>query len=270
MYLSLLLSLPIVAQSQLVEIEMIFVEGGLFMMGCTAEQGSFCNNEEKPVHQVTVSDFYIGKYEVTQTEWEAVMSHNPSYFHQLNWDDMAAYMQRINARNETNYAIPTRAQWLKAALPVERVNWFDVQEFIRRLNELTGKRYRLPTEAEWEYAARGGAASRGYKYSGSDLAGDVAWCAHNAGGQTHPVGTKKPNELGIYDMNGNVWEWCDDWYGKYGHTPQIDPKGAPPGPSRVFRGGSWNSIMQRVSIREDAMPGDCRSNLGFRLALGSE
>jgi formylglycine-generating enzyme required for sulfatase activity len=261
---------PIAAHSQFPEIEMIFVQGGSFMMGCTYEQGSYYNSNEKPVHQVTVNDFYIGKYEVTQVEWEAVMGKNPSYFRPLSWEDMEAYVKRINERSGTNYAIPTKAQWEKAALPVENVTWNEAAEFIRRLNKLTGKDYRLPTEAEWEYAARGGPASHGYRYSGSDVLKEVAWYGYNSDGQTHPVGTKKPNELGIHDMNGNVWEWCSDRYDRYVNYPQTDPKGAASGSNRVFRGGSWNSIVQCISIREDAPPAACRSNLGFRLACNSK
>ncbi|MDR1331409.1 MAG: formylglycine-generating enzyme family protein [Tannerella sp.] len=264
------LFLPAVAQYQPPEIEMIFVEGGSFMMGCTPEQGAYCNSNERPVHQVTVKDFYIGKCEVTQAEWESVMGENPSYFHSLRWDDMVAYVQRINERSGTAYEIPTEAQWNKVALPVEGVSWNDVQEFIRRLNALTGKNYRLPTEAEWEYAARGGEASRNYKYSGASVTGESAWYGYNSGGQTHPVGVKKPNELGIHDMNGNVWEWCSDWYGRYSGCSQADPQGAQFGSQRVIRGGSWNRITQRISIRENALPGESRSNLGFRLACSFE
>ena len=162
------------------QIEMVFVKGGTFMMGATPEQGSDAGDGEKPVHSVTVSDFYIGKYEVTQAQWKAVMGKNPSHYKGEN-------------------------------RPVERVSWYDIQKFIEKLNAKTGKRYRLPTEAEWEYAARGGNQSKGYKYSGSNDIGSVAWYTNNSGDRTHPVGQKQPNELGLYDMTGNVWEWCSDW-----------------------------------------------------------
>jgi len=152
---------------------MVFVEGGTFMMGATSEQESDAFDWEKPAHRVTLSDFYIGKYEVTQAQWKAVMGSNPSYFKGDN-------------------------------LPVERVSWGDCQEFIRKLNERTGLTFRLPTEAEWDYAARGGNRSRGYKYSGSDDPDEVAWYWDNSGIKTHPVGQKRANELGLYDMSGNV------------------------------------------------------------------
>jgi formylglycine-generating enzyme required for sulfatase activity len=208
------------------------------MMGCTGEQGGECDSDEKPAHSVTVSDFYIGKYEVTQKQWVQVMGSNPSKF---RGDD----------------------------LPVEMVSWDDVQKFIRKLNQQTGKKYRLPTEAEWEYAARGGNKSRGYKYSGSNNIGDVAWYEGNSGDKTNDVGTKSPNELGIYDMSGNVWEWVSDWYGKYSEGAQTNPAGPSSGSDRVFRGGGWyyDAESCRVSIRGNDYP-DYRSyNIGFRLVL---
>jgi formylglycine-generating enzyme required for sulfatase activity len=263
-----LLSLPLLVQSQPPDVEMVFVQGGSFTMGCTSEQGNYCNSDEKPVHQVTVSDFYIGRYEVTQVEWEAVMGNQPSYFHTLNWEDVAAYIRRINERGAA-YAIPTHAEWAKAVRPVEGVSWNDVQEFIRRLNGMTGMSYRLPTEAEWEYAARGGSVGNSYRCSGSNAPCEVAWYGYNSGGRTHPVGTKKPNELGIHDMSGNVWEWCSDRYGAYDHRPQVNPQGALFGFSRVFRGGGWNGVVQHVSVRASGAPGECRSSLGFRLACDS-
>jgi formylglycine-generating enzyme required for sulfatase activity len=208
-----------------IEIEMVFVQGGTFAMGATPEQGNDAYANERPAHQVTLSDFYIGKHVVTQRQWEDVMNANPSEFRGKD-------------------------------LPVENVSWDDAQKFIAKLNARTGKNYRLPTEAEWEYAARGGSQSRGYKYSGSNNIDEVAWCGGNSGRTTHPVGKKKPNELGIYDMSGNVWEWCQDWYGPYNGEAQTDPTGAKTGQYRVYRGGSWISDAgrARVSNRNSAAP----------------
>ena len=225
-------------QSNLPDIAMVYVSGGTFTMGATSEQGSDAWDDEKPAHSVTLSGYYIGKYEVTQKLWKAVMGSNPSNFKGDN-------------------------------LPVERVSWNDVQEFLRKLNAMTGKNYRLPTEAEWEFAARGGNSSRGYKYSGSNSLGNVAWYYDNSGSGTHAVGTKSPNELGIYDMSGNVWEWCQDWYGSYSGSSQRNPQGPNSGSSRVFRGGCWSYDARfcRVSIRGYNTPGYRLNHLGFRLAL---
>jgi len=218
-------------------IEMVFVEGGTFMMGATSEQDADCN-DEKPVHQVTVNSFYIGKYPITQEQWWAVMEDNPSYFEGEN-------------------------------LPVEMVNWDDVQKFIRILNAKTDKQYRLPTEAEWEFAARGGNKSKGYKYSGSDSIADVAWYEDNSDDKTQPVGAKAPNELGIYDMSGNVWEWCNDWFGEYSASVQINPKGPKSGSGRVLRGGGWSSRARgcRVAHRIILTPGLRYSRPGLRLLI---
>lgn len=220
-----------------IKYNMVWVDGGTFRMGATSEQGSEIS-DEKPVHSVTLSGYYIGKTEVTQALWQAVMGSNPSYF---EGDD----------------------------LPVEQVSWDDCQEFIRKLNSLTGQNFRLPTEAEWEFACRGGNNSRGYKYSGSNYIDNVAWYDGNSGDKTHPVATKSPNELGIYDMSGNVWEWCADWYGDYSSGRQTNPKGPYDGSHRVFRGGSWNSIAWfcRSSFRYNFIPTDRISFLGLRLAL---
>ena len=218
---------------------MVYVEGGTFMMGATSEQGTDAADGEKPVHQVTLSSFSIGRYEVTQEEWQAVMGSNPSYFK-------------------------------GAKRPVESVSWNDCQEFIRKLNAMTGRRFRLPTEAEWEYAARGGNRSQGYKYSGSNNLNSVAWYADNSGNTTHDVGLKSPNELGIYDMSGNVWEWCQDWYdiNYYSSSPQTNPMGPSSGSYRVDLGGSWYSYARscRVSYRFNNGPGLRDLNLGLRLA----
>ncbi len=205
-------------------------------MGGTPEQGSDSDSYEKPVHEVTLSDYYMGKYEVRQSEWEAVMGSNPSGF---KGDD----------------------------LPVENVSWEDCHKFIQRLNALTGLSFKLPTEAQWEYAARGGNLSKGYKYSGSNNLGEVGWYESNSGNCTHRVGEKQPNELGLYDMSGNVWEWCEDWSGVYSVTPQRDPLGAAGGSSQVLRGSCWIGEARycRVSYRDGSTPGNRFSILGFRL-----
>jgi formylglycine-generating enzyme required for sulfatase activity len=221
-------------------IQMVLVRGGTFTMGGTSEQGSDGDSDEKPTHRVTLSSFYIGKYELTQAQWKTVMGSNPNNFKGDN-------------------------------LPVEQVSWNDVQEFIRKLNVKTGKDYRLPTEAEWEYAARGGASSRGYKYSGSNNVGEVAWYWDNSGSKTHIVGTKASNELGIYDMSGNVWEWCSDWHGAYSSSAQTNPTGPFSGSARVLRGGSCGLDAQlvRVPYRYFYTPGNRGDGLGFRLARSS-
>lgn len=217
---------------------MVYVRGGTFNMGATSEQGSDAYENEKPVHQVTLSNYYIGKYEVTQDLWQAVMGSNPSNF-------------KGNRK------------------PVERVSWNDCQTFISKLNSLTGKRFRLPTEVEWEFASRGGTMSRGYKYSGSNTLGNVAWYSDNSGSTIHDVGTKSANELGIYDMSGNVWEWCSDWYGNYSSSSQTNPIGPSSGSYRVYRGGGWVGSAGgcRSSCRGNWAPGSRGSGLGLRLVL---
>ncbi len=221
-----------------VSFEMIPVEGGTFTMGATAEQGDDARDDEKPSHEVTLSNYAIGKFEVTQALWTAVMGINPSKFKGDN-------------------------------RPVESVSYFDCQEFLQKLNGLIGRNFRLPTEAEWEYAARGGKKSKGYKYSGSNNIDEVAWYYSNSGSQTHPVGTKKPNELGIYDMSGNVWEWCNDRYGDYTSTSAKNPIGSSSRDLRVVRGGGWyyNDGSCRVSNRYRYIPIISYNDLGFRLVL---
>ena len=220
-----------------VSFTMIHVEGGTFTMGATSEMTEPSSDEE-PTHQVTLSSYYIGETEVTQALWKAVMGSNPSWFKGDN-------------------------------LPVEKVSWNDCQTFISKLNALTGKNFRLPTEAEWEFAARGGNQSRHTQYSGSSRIDDVAWYYGNSNDKTHPVKTKQPNELGIYDMSGNVDEWCQDWYDSYSSDAQTDPTGAGSGSLRVGRGGSWWGPPRacRSSYRNHgAHEGSC-DNLGLRLAL---
>ncbi len=231
---------------------MVFVEGGSFQMGSNDGE-----SDEKPVHQVTVSSFWIGKHEITQAEWKEVMGSNPS-------------------------------DWKGDQLPVEQVSWYDAVDYCNKRSIKEGltpcysgsgagitcdwnaNGYRLPTEAEWEFAARGGVKSKGYTYSGSNDVGSVAWYDGNSGYETHEVGTKSPNELGIHDLSGNVWEWCWDWYdeGYYAKSPGHDPKGAGSGSYRELGGGSWISIGNycRVAIRGNYDPGGRYSYSGFRVA----
>ena len=220
-----------------VSFTMVDVEGGTFTMGATSEQGSDAENDEKPAHEVTLSTYSIGEIEVTQELWQAVMGGNPSYF---------------------------KGNKLR---PVEQVSWTDCRTFIKKLNKLTGENFRLPTEAEWEYAARGGSASKGYKYSGSNAIGDIAWFNNNSSA-VHAVKSKQPNELGLYDMSGNVWEWCADKYGSYTSSVQTAPTGSSSGSDRVIRGGSWgyDEGNCRVSNRENCSPDSRGSSIGFRLA----
>ena len=223
-----------------VSFKMIAVQGGTFTMGAPREQGSDAEDNEKPAHSVTLSSYYIGKTEVTQELWQAVMGSNPSNFK-------------------------------GGRKPVEQVSWNDCQTFISKLNSLTGKNFRLPTEAEWEFAARGGIKSKGYKYSGSNTLDDVAWYYGNSGKTTHEVGTKSPNELGLYDMSGNVQEWCNDWYGDkyYSSSPSNNPTGPSSGVSRVGRGGSWFVVASycRSSDRGGGAPVNRNYGLGLRLCL---
>ena len=211
---------------------MVYVSGGTFIMG--GDESS----DQTPTHSVTLSSYYICKYEVTQALWRAVMGSNPSKFKGDN-------------------------------LPVEQVSWNDCQTFINRLNNYTGRNFRLPTEAEWEFAARGGNYSRHYKYSGSNYISDVAWYCDNSGNRTHPVGTKQANELGLYDMSGNVWEWCSDRYGSYSSYSQSNPTGATSGFGRVKRGGNWCGLARYCcsSHRSYYAPGNSFDDLGLRLVL---
>ena len=221
-----------------ISIDMVRVEAGTFTMGATAEMKEPWD-KEKPTHRVTLTnDYYIGKYEVTQALWQAVMDKKTSKFKGDN-------------------------------LPVEQVSWDDCQKFISKLNRITGKTFRLPTEAEWEYAARGGNKSQGYQYSGSNNLSDVAWYEDNSSSKTHAVGTKQANELGIYDMTGNVREWCQDWDGKYSSSSQVNPTGANSGAFRIIRGGSWrdDAMYCRSSFRDSLTPFYRNIDLGLRLVL---
>lgn len=219
--------------------EFVFVKGGCYEMGDTFGDG---RGDEKPVHNVCVNDFYMGKYEVTQGQWQTVMGSNPSNFNNCG-----------------------------ANCPVEQVRWNDTQDFIGRLNGKTGRSYRLPTEAEWEYAARSGGKRE--KYAGGDDLDRVAWYSSNSGSRTHSVGTKAPNGLGLYDMSGNVWEWCQDWYGEkyYGESSKDNPRGPSSGQYRVLRGGAWYSKPEfvRAASRNWCEPAVRNNSSGFRLSLSA-
>lgn len=217
---------------------MVIVQGGTFVMG-TNDQSSDANFDEFPAHQVTLSTYTICQTEVTQELWEAVMGNNPS-----------------GCR-------------IQPQCPVENISWEDCQQFITNLNNLTRCSFRLPTEAEWEFAARGGNKSKHYRYAGSSYYGDVAWCENNSNDQTQPVGKKKPNELGIYDMSGNVWEWCYDWWGMYSNESCVNPTGPETGTERICRGGCMRGHfrMCRIGYRMCYGPTDRRIDVGLRLAL---
>ena len=214
---------------------MVHVQGGTVTMGRTSSKAYWCDDSDQPAHQVTVGSFYICKYEVTQKLWKVFMGSNPS--------------------------------WTKADnMPVEWVNWVTAQKFIRKLNAFSGKKFRLPTEAEWEYAARGGNRSHNYLYSGSDDINAVAWWKDNSGDKLHPVGTKRPNELGLYDMTGNAYEWCSDWQEPYQSGAQTNPKGPQTGDWKVMRGGNQSSSESEsgVMTRSQCMP-DIATCCGLRL-----
>lgn len=216
---------------------MIRVESGSFIMGATEEQEN-PESDEKPISTITIASFAINKYEVTQEEWEFVMRENPSTF-----------------KGEK--------------LPVDNITWEECQTFISRVNNLTGMKFRLPTEAEWEFAARGGIYGQGCQFAGSNVVEDVAWCTLNSENTSHPIGLKQPNELGLYDMSGNVWEWCQDWFAEYSEVAKTNPVGPSSGVLRVLRGGSWLSTIRscRVSNRHYCAPNDRDNNIGIRLAL---
>jgi formylglycine-generating enzyme required for sulfatase activity len=251
------------------DIEMVRVEGGTFTMGCIPEHATFCSDDEIPTHSVTVSNFYIGKYEVTQAQWKVVMAGHPL--------ENVCHWQGANCGD-----VPCDDQ-----RPMESVSWFDVDTaFLPRLNALTGRmttttKYRLATEAEWEYAARGckgngdksTAACEDFLYSGSNDINEVGWSIENASGMPRLVGQKKSNKLGIYDMSGNVWEWCNDWYGIYSSAAVTDPKGPETGSIRVMRGGDCGATANwhRPTIRHRWIsPTEHSSSIGFRVVLPAQ
>lgn len=237
-FLTLIGSVTVTGKEPVVipEREMVDVSGGTFIMGLDENEAE--HSYETPKHQVTLSDFRIGKYEVTQDLWEAVMGENPSI-----------------SKGEN--------------LPVENISWYDIQVFIKKLNKQTGKKYRLPTEAEWEFAARGGNKSKGYTYIGGEDSDSIAWSFNNSNKKSHTVGTKQPNELGIYDMDGNVQEWVQDWYGHYSEKPQKNPEGAKKSEiGKILRGGCFCNLPEynNPACRFVSNPNFRCSSIGFRLA----
>jgi len=229
-------------RDQATGMEFVFVKGGCFQMGDTFGDG---DKDEKPAREVCVGDFWMGVHEVTQGQWERMMGSNPSYL-----------------KSGDRY-------------PVEQVDWGDVQGFIQRLNARSGKKYRLPTEAEWEYAARSGGKSE--KWPGTSSENDLgryAWFVRNSESKTHPVGKKSPNSLGLYDMSGNVWEWCHDWYDPayYKGSPRNNPGGPEKGQSKVIRGGSYVNAPRdaRASTRYWFGPRNHYLYVGFRLVFSAE
>lgn len=218
----------------ILDMEFVWVPGGCYMMG-----SDLGGSDEKPVHKVCVNGFWIGKYEVTQGQYKMIMGKNPSYF-----------------KKGGKY-------------PVEQVSWYDTQSFISALNSKTGKTFRLPTEAEWEYAARSGGENQ--VYSGGASIDNLAWFVDNSGAIPHEVGTKSPNGLGIYDMSGNMWEWCQDWYYKnyYANSSTNNPSGPSSGLRRVYRGGSWfeKAGICRSTFRYRNHPSRTIMSVGFRLVL---
>ena len=254
----LTLSLSIMAQQDFTEtafgidMKMIYVEGGTFTMGCTSDQGGDCYDNEKPRRETTVDSFYIGMLEVTQSQWEKVMG-------------TTIYQQQSEAGVNYNKGIG-------ADYPMYYVNWEEAKEFCARLSSQTGRNYSLPTEAEWEYAARGGNKHEGTKYSGGWNIDDVGWYEGNSGFMAHPCGSKRPNALGIYDMSGNVSEWCEDRYAddQYQYNASKNPKGATETSVRVVRGGAWYSEYARycrVATRNCNNPLYRGPHIGFRVVL---
>jgi formylglycine-generating enzyme required for sulfatase activity len=247
---AILLSLRGFSQGDIHNIQMVFVKGGNFYMGCDDKQyvaAEFA--DERPVHRVSISSYYIGKYEVTLKQWREVMGINPPTYNGVEYGNKKC-----------------------DDCPVVKISYEDIQNFITKLNEKNpGKHYRLPTETEWEYAANGGKYTANHKYSGSDKASDIGWYGKE-NSTTHPAGQKKPNELSIYDMTGNVAEWCTDWYDSSYYDKTINalnPKGPEKGDKKVLRGGSYSDddVICRNAYRSRSVPTARKWNIGFRLAL---
>lgn len=258
--------------------EMVFVKGGTFTMGCTAEQ-SDCWENEKITHSVTLNNFYIGKYEITVKQFGRFISESgyKTNADKNGWSFIQNgedWLKKDSANWECGVTGARRDSG-ESDHPVIHISWNDAKTFCIWLSQKTGMKYRLPTEAEWEYAARGGdkaASEPAYMYSGTDKPGNAGWFIDNSGNNTHAVGGKPPNILGLYDMSGNVWEWCNDWFENYKSPPQTNPKGPASGKEKALRGGSWLSFYwsMRVSNRSKYNhESPCSAN-GFRIARDAQ
>ena len=251
-------------------VPMVFVQGGSFTMGSNDD-----GDNAKPIHRVTVSSFYMGKYELTVGEFRKFINSTnyKTTAEQKGWSYIwtgSKWDKQIGLTWEFD-SFGFKRPSTQENQPVIHVSWDDATRYCQWLSSQTGKLYRLPTEAEWEFAAKGGSKSNGYTYSGSNEITNVAWINDNSNGQTHEVGQKQANELGIYDMTGNVWEWCSDWYDSnyYASSPAENPTSPATGSSRVIRGGGWGNSAQycRVANRDFFAPGHRGSDVGFRLVL---
>ncbi|MFK7908130.1 MAG: formylglycine-generating enzyme family protein, partial [Chitinophagales bacterium] len=254
---------------QLVD-DMVVVKGGTFTMGCTSLFGLGCKSNEKPSHEVKLKQFKIGKYLVTQEQWMLVMGKEPSEL-AARKSGFEKHPQVVHLKGLGNLSTLRKSTGIHQECkncPISNASWKETQEFIKKLNQLTGKQFRLPREAEWEFAAKGGTQSQGFKYAGSNNLDEVAWYDKNSAGRVlHPVGSKKANELGLYDMSGNVWERCQDWYSEdyYKNSPHQNPKGPKKGRLRVLRSGTYAEVC-RISSRSLTYPiHSFWRSIGFRL-----
>ena len=255
-------------------IQMVFVKGGTFVMGSTEEQQNNNESDEIPIHNVTLSDYYISKYEITVAQFKKFISAtNYKTDADKSCGSYIVIDNNIELSDLVNWRCDENGFWINyingMTIPVVHISWNDAVAYCKWLSQTTGKHYRIPTEAEWEYAARGGRFSHKYEFSGSNNIDEVAWYSNNSGGKMHRIGQKKANELGIYDMSGNVWEWCSDIYGPYTIYPQMNPTGASIGYYRVVRGGSWyrKNVFARVSNRNCNGTETHSSFSGFRIVM---